>query len=361
MKLSIYLNTPSPGPEHDREVIESNIDQVLRVTNAGFAGVVLTEHHLSEYNTYCDGLMMAAYLAGRTPPATRFLLAVVVPPLHNPMRLAAQLNLLNVLTDGNAIIGLGTGGAAAIEPAGFGRDPKDRDEDLAAVLDAMKAAMAKRLEDPPLHWSTRYESGTVFARMMPSGTLGPTGRASTSDASTAAAGAAGQYLFTGRLTPDELQARLELYQRGLQQSGLDAAAIEDRLDWSFCQKNIIVRDTDAEARAEAMRCIERHQAFARRLKGYLPTPADDPDAPSKRFVHVATPEDFFARGYVAGSPATVRAELERYLQAGARHLALEFHFGFMTIEESDASIDLFLDEVMPQLPVDRLSAPVPGG
>lgn len=357
MKLSMYLNPPSSGPEHDAEIIDVCIRQAERATNAGFAGVVLTEHHLSGYNTYCDNIVMAAHLAARTRPGTKFFLAVVVPPLHNPMRLAAQINLLVILTGGNVIVGLGAGGSAAIEPLGLGRDPQNRYEDYEAVLAAMRAATTKELHDPPISWSTRYESGTLYARLMPAGELAPVARALTSDDAAEEAGRQGVYLFTGRQSVAELRTRLDRYERGLEASGLDASEVAERLEWSFCHKNVIVRDTDREARTEAVHRIQRHQEFARALNSYVPKEASKgSNAPGKRYVHTATPEDFLEQGYIVGSPSTVRGELERYAEAGVRHLALEFNFAFMSPDEADRSIDLFIEDVLPHFSAHAASA-----
>ena len=51
---------------------------------------------------------------------------------------------------------------------------------------------------------------------------------------------------------------------------------------------------------------------------------------------------------VFGSPATVRAEIERYLETtGANYFVCRFAYGSLTYPQSRAALDLFADEVMP--------------
>jgi alkanesulfonate monooxygenase SsuD/methylene tetrahydromethanopterin reductase-like flavin-dependent oxidoreductase (luciferase family) len=293
---------------------------------------------------------MAAHLAGRTRPGTRFLLAAVIPPLHNPVRLAAQLNLLDVVTAGNVIVGFGAGGTAPVESVGLGRDPKDRYEDQAAVLDAMNAVLAKQMDDPPVQWSTRYESGIVYTRVMPTGyhrSAPPFAKAAVTDESAKAAGEAGLYLFTARVRLEDLVARMERYREGLETSGLDEDAIEERMMWSFCQKQVIVRDSDQEARDEALRRIDTLKQYAERLHARAPHLHTDKKTASVHYADSAMAEGFLDQAYIVGTPDTVRAELQRYADAGIQHLALYFNFTFMTTAEADGSLDRFMDKVFP--------------
>jgi len=352
MEFSIYMNPQTRGPEEDVRLLEENIRQVVRVTEAGFAGVVLTEHHFSEYNTYGDNIFMAAHLVGLCPPGTKFLLSAVIPPLHDPMRLAQQLNLLDIVSKGNAIIGFGSGGSP-VEFPGLGRAPKDRYEDNAQVLDAMKQAMLKDKSDPPLEWQTRYGSGTVYTRMMPTGYGRPMplfAKAAITDEAAEQAGEDGLYLFTGKQSREPTLQRWEAYQAGLGRSGLSQEEIEDRLDWSFVQKQVIVAETDEEAREEAYRRMEALDAFNASLQAHVAhiKQAEQLQPLAANF-HRKSREEFYDMSYITGTPETVRAELQRYADGGIRHMAMYLNFSFMAPEVADRSIELFIDEVLPHL------------
>src|SRR5882757_10871828 len=103
MRFSIYLNPQTRGPEEDVPIIETTVEQAVRATRAGVQGIALTEHHFSGYNTYGNNFMLASYLGAVAPRSTTFLLAVAVPTLHNPMRLAQSANLLDILLRGKLI------------------------------------------------------------------------------------------------------------------------------------------------------------------------------------------------------------------------------------------------------------------
>ena len=149
MRFTIYTNPQTQGPEGDLDQIDLSIEQAIRATEAGFDGIALTEHHASGYNTFGDNVMMAAHLAPQVRKGVRFVLAILVPPLHHPMRLAQQCNLIDLLTRGNVIIGMGAGGSP-LEYHSIGRDPKRRHDHMMEVLDVLERLLAFKPGDPPV-------------------------------------------------------------------------------------------------------------------------------------------------------------------------------------------------------------------
>ena len=78
------------------------------------------EHHFTDYTMCPDPLQLLTWLAGRTE---RVLLGtgVVVLPWHDPVRVAEQIALLDNLSGGRLLLGIGRG-IARIEYEGFGVD-----------------------------------------------------------------------------------------------------------------------------------------------------------------------------------------------------------------------------------------------
>ena len=83
-------------------------EQVSLADQLGFDVAWFAEHHFSSHSVCASPLMMAAYCAGRT---TRIRLgpAVVVLPLHHPLRVLQELGMLDAMTGGRVVLGLGTG------------------------------------------------------------------------------------------------------------------------------------------------------------------------------------------------------------------------------------------------------------
>ncbi|MEJ2887468.1 LLM class flavin-dependent oxidoreductase [Actinomycetospora aeridis] len=107
---------------------------------AGFDSFWVTEHH-----GLPDGYLPSplTVLAACAPVTSRIELAtgVVLAPLHHPLRLAEDAALVDRLSHGRLLLGLGLG-YAAHEYRAFGVDPATRGARLEALVDALRAAGA---------------------------------------------------------------------------------------------------------------------------------------------------------------------------------------------------------------------------
>jgi alkanesulfonate monooxygenase SsuD/methylene tetrahydromethanopterin reductase-like flavin-dependent oxidoreductase (luciferase family) len=83
----------------------------------GFDSLWAVEHHFDNYAMIPDVVQFLTYLAGRT---TRIQLgtAVIVLPWHDPVRVAEQIAMLDILSEGRVLLGFGRG-AARVEYEGF--------------------------------------------------------------------------------------------------------------------------------------------------------------------------------------------------------------------------------------------------
>jgi alkanesulfonate monooxygenase SsuD/methylene tetrahydromethanopterin reductase-like flavin-dependent oxidoreductase (luciferase family) len=350
MRFSIYLNAQTNGASEDVQIIQTLCRQAKRAVDAGFVGVTLTEHHFSGYNTYGNPFMLASYLAPQLRRGAKFMIAVAVPPLHNPMRLAQEVNLLDILTEGNVIVGFAAGGSP-LEYAGMGRDVEARHAEMFDNLAIMEAALAKDPEDPPLEWRTPFEHGTLKTRIMPGGfhrRHPEFARATQSADGVRWTAEKGWYLFTARETAEAMAERMKDYFAGLEAAGFSAETIAARREWSLVQKQVFVAKSDAEAVSsmrERLKLMAEHQqksfGLVRDLQG-------SEKLRSVVGVSPRDPDEFLERAMLVGSPETVAKQIDAFAAADVHHLALLFHYGFMTEAESDRSLDLFLTEVLPR-------------
>ena len=75
------------------------------------------EHHFTGYAMSPSPTQLLSYIAGRTRRITLGT-AVIVLPWHDPVRVAEEIALLDVLSQGRCVFGFGRG-AASVEYAGF--------------------------------------------------------------------------------------------------------------------------------------------------------------------------------------------------------------------------------------------------
>ncbi|WP_297834051.1 LLM class flavin-dependent oxidoreductase [Pseudomonas sp.] len=109
MKFGIFsLMTLRDHPNGVAGVMADTKQMVQGAEQAGFDIAWFAEHHFCNYSSSPSPLMMAAYAAGWTSKI-KLGAGVLVLPLYNPLRLAQEIALLDVLSQGRAVIGLGTG------------------------------------------------------------------------------------------------------------------------------------------------------------------------------------------------------------------------------------------------------------
>ena len=99
-------------------------DEVQAAERAGFRAVFLTEFHQARGGALISPLLVAASLAPGTD-SIAFGTAVLATPLHHPVRLAEDAIMLDHLTGGRVVLGLGIGHQHP-DFAAFGIDRRER-------------------------------------------------------------------------------------------------------------------------------------------------------------------------------------------------------------------------------------------
>jgi alkanesulfonate monooxygenase SsuD/methylene tetrahydromethanopterin reductase-like flavin-dependent oxidoreductase (luciferase family) len=119
------------------ELLEELGEEVLAAEEAGFDAVFLTEFHQARGGALVSPFVVLAWLGART---TRIRLGslVLAGPLHDPVRLAEDLLMLDWATRGRVILGIGT---AHMPPdfALYGRPREQRGLILDELLDVVQA------------------------------------------------------------------------------------------------------------------------------------------------------------------------------------------------------------------------------
>ncbi len=101
----------------DRDIWKSEVYFCDLVDKLGFDSIWSTEHHFTDYEMIPNPLQFLTFVAGRTKHA-RLGTMVVVLPWHDPVRVAEEIVVLENLSDGRLILGVGRG-LATTEFEGF--------------------------------------------------------------------------------------------------------------------------------------------------------------------------------------------------------------------------------------------------
>ncbi|KGT87393.1 luciferase [Erwinia typographi] len=111
-------------------VIQDTREMIQLAEAIGFETAWFAEHHFTNYSISVSPLLMAAHMAGYTR-RIKLGTAVIVLPLYQPMRIAQEIALVDRLTEGRLVLGVGSG-YQAWEFDRYGLDVETRSDRLLA-------------------------------------------------------------------------------------------------------------------------------------------------------------------------------------------------------------------------------------
>ena len=123
------------------ELYDRTVTEVKAAEQAGFDIAWFAEHHFSNYCACPSPLMMLARMAGET---SRIKLAagVVVVPLYHPVRLMSEIGMVDSLTHGRLVLGVGSG-YQPYEFERFGEDLADSTGKLMEFMDMLELGFSQ--------------------------------------------------------------------------------------------------------------------------------------------------------------------------------------------------------------------------
>ena len=129
----------------DIEVYQNELKLADLAEPLGFDSIWGVEHHFTDYTMCPDVLQFLSYMAGRTERVQLGSMVVVL-PWHDPMRIAEQFSVLDHLSGGRAIIGVGRG-LGRVEFEGFRLDMSESRtrfaESAKMLVDALENGVAE--------------------------------------------------------------------------------------------------------------------------------------------------------------------------------------------------------------------------
>src|SRR4051794_38729930 len=134
------FRNPAQWRQSSDRLYREILDQIAWGENNGFDDVWLSEHHFIEDGYLPSILPAAAAIAARTN-RIRILSGVLLVPFHNPVRLAENIAVVDVISGGRFELGAGVGFKRE-EFEGFGVPFKERGARTNQSLEIIRRALA---------------------------------------------------------------------------------------------------------------------------------------------------------------------------------------------------------------------------
>ena len=352
MKIGIALNMLQKEGRSDASIIGEHLAMGNLAEPLGFDSLWALEHHFTGYAMTADPLQLLSYFAGHTKRITLGT-AVVVLPWHDPVRVAEQIALLDIMCGGRCIFGFGRG-AASVEYEGFRIPMEEARPRFAETAEIVVKALANETFE---HKGKFFQIPPTSIRPRP--ISHPERR-----------------FYASSVSPEsaEIMAKMGFGMLVIMQNEWEKAA-QDVLRFRditssvghtprppIMLTNVSVAESREQAQERAVKylgakwdSIENHYHFSdghlAKVKGY-----ESYGALSKTYAKMKDPSyrvkatDFYVSIQVVGTPEDCLeqiAELRRL--TGVEHLVTELMYGGMPHEDGEANLRLFADAVMPTL------------
>ncbi len=168
MKLSLFM-MPMHNMGRDYDVtLDEDIEQVKLADELGYEEVWIGEHYSSDIEQISSPMMFLAFLASQTENI-KLGTGVVALPYYHPAQVASHIALLDHLTKGRLILGIGTG-ALGSDIEALGIVDKDRNAMMMESLDLIKKIWTS---DPPYDFHGKYWDVVIKDTIWPDLGVGP--------------------------------------------------------------------------------------------------------------------------------------------------------------------------------------------
>ncbi len=342
MKFSNFLFPESRTPEGDFDVIQESLKEAELTEELGYDAVWLAEHHFDGGCAYVDPITFASAIAARTQKI-KIGFAVAQLALHHPIRFAEQIALIDNISRGRIIVGVGRGTAYNYyEFRGYGIDPGEAHERLLEVEEILvKSWTTENYKHSGKYWQVELPvlRPQVYQKPHP-----PMIRACSGLESTLEMAREGRPFLMNLQSDETTRQRMDLYRSTMAESGYEEAAIARTVADSWVWRNIFVADTDAEAEAVGVPHFRAMRAYLSDNRARMNTPEE---LPAQSAAVTGTARDSVDHGLIHGSPETVCHRLEELNSIGVGGLIIHFRLGAMPYDAAAHSLRLFAEQVAP--------------
>ena len=289
-----------------------------------------------------DPVTFASAVAARTS-SLKIGFAVAQMALHHPVRFAEQIALIDNISRGRMIVGVGRGTAYNFyEFRGYGINPSDAQEMLLEVEEVLiRAWTSENFHHKGKYWDIELPllRPQVYQKPHP-----PIIRACSGLDSTLQMAREGRPFLMNIQSDDTTQQRLDLYKSTMLEVGYKDEDIVRNIEDSWAWRNIFVAETDMEAETFGIPYFRNMRAYLSENRTRMNTP-EEIESQSRAVTGAA--RDSVDYGLVFGSPDTVCQKLEGLNKTGIGGVIIHFRLGEMPYELAANSLKLFAEKVAP--------------
>ena len=347
---TFYFFQAAPGQRHE-DIIRGELEQIVWSEELGFDEIWLTEHHFINYGLSVDPATLAAAAASRTQ-RIRIGLAAAILPFHHPVRLAEQMALVDIISNGRLDVGVGRGNRP-MEFRGY-RVPQEESRDR---FDEAVEIMRRAWTEERFSYDGRFFKVPEMS-VIPKPVQRPHPPlyqvCVTKDGIENTALRGWPMLNSVLFGPvDQLIANRDIYVDTLKKAGRGADEVKSLLARWGVSRQIYVAETDARALAEAKDAELWYQESFRnfvvpdRLEEAHPSLQPAFRAMAERLSKI-TWEGLVAETLAFGSPDTVARHIEVMRDMGVGQVMCWMNFGGLAPDKVRRSMELFAREVMPR-------------
>lgn len=344
MRFGYYiLNTYVPELDGaSPELYARWLEQIDAAEDLAFDSLWVTEHHFRHFGGMMPNPQLLLTAAAQRTRRLRLGSAVSILPMHNPIRIAEDFAMVDLLSRGRLDFGAGRG-MHPLEYTVFQADWSNAQARLPEALDIIMRAWT----GDEFEWSGqyyRYPKLTVYPKPMQTPHPPIYVTANKDPESFAMVGTRGHHLMTlPWIANNELQrTRVELYFSALRRAG---HSIEGKD--VFVMYPAYIGDSDARAQAEVIEHWHRWREFALEAMGLDPSKGEPYRNIFNHLDYQTMVRD--SRG-VFGGPETCLRILQKIIETiGPTHIGLVFHFGGLSQQKVLKSMERFARVIAPKL------------
>lgn len=251
MRLGLFMMPLHTTKLSYNEMYRQDVEVALYADQLGYDEFWIGEHTTTKVEPVTNALQFLTGLAPQTRNV-KLCTGVVNLPHHHPARVAADAAMLDHLSDGRLVLGIGPGGLASDFEL-FKTTDKNRQEMMTELADMIEAIWAKEppYDLPGTHWSIK-----VTETFQPDLTIGTmpkplqqpfppfcTSAMSPFSSTAKLAGTRGWHLISANFNASWIvRSQWDAYTAGARAAGIEP----DRSTWRIA-RTILVTETDQEA------------------------------------------------------------------------------------------------------------------